>query len=76
MKVGDRDLKFLRGPLYLLSPSFGFTTDNEFECKQLQVLQCCNSACLSVSVSTWDYMSLTCRIAWLCLCYYCLFRPI
>jgi hypothetical protein len=34
MKVGERDLKFLCGPLYILSSSFGFTTDNEFECKQ------------------------------------------
>jgi hypothetical protein len=38
MKVGDRYLKFLCDSLCLLSSSFGFTTDNEFECKQLQVL--------------------------------------
>ena len=48
MKFGDRDLKFLCDSLCLLSCSFGFTTDNEFEYKQ--VLQCCHS----VSVSAWD----------------------
>jgi len=48
MKFGDRDLKFLCDSLCLLSSSFGITTDNKFECKQLQVLQCCNSVCLSL----------------------------
>jgi len=48
MKFGDRDLKFPCESLCLLSFIFGFTTDNEFECKQ--VLHCCHS----VSVSAWD----------------------
>lgn len=46
MKSGERDLIFLCDTLCLLSSSFGFTIDNEFECKQLQVSQCCNSVCL------------------------------
>jgi len=54
MKIGDRDLKFLCDPLCLFYSSFGFTTDNKFECKQLQELQCCNSVRLYVSVSAWD----------------------
>lgn len=54
MKVWDSDLKFLCKTTGLLSAIFGFTVDNKLEWKQLQILQCCNSVCLSVSVSLWD----------------------
>jgi hypothetical protein len=46
MKSGDSDLKFLCNALRLVSAIFGFTTDNEFEWKQIRMLQFCNSACL------------------------------